>query len=129
MMNAAAISEREIISLMGVDSQCQKAKISKLAIASVIFGVSGPFFSGVMWVVSCNNFLTTASPLVIAPFSCGVAWILGLVFGMRALKQIESDQGQLAGKEYAIVGIIISAAWMLLVFMAVFLPMIYAVNS
>ena len=119
----------EIINEIDINSQSTKPMISKLAIVSAVFGILGPFFTGAMWIVMCNNFLTLGSPLVIAPFSCGLAWILGIILGLKALKQIESSQGQLVGREYAIVGIFTSALWMLLIFMVLFLPMIYCVNS
>ena len=122
MIAEQAISEIEG-ALYGV-----RAKTSGLAIMSLVFGVLGPFFAGTMWILSCNDFLT-ANPYIIAFFSCGLAWILGFVLGIKSLKQIAGSEGQLVGREYAIAGIAISAVWMLIVFMVVFLPMIYCVNS
>lgn len=119
----------EIINEIDINSQSTKPVISRLAIISAMFGILGPFFTGAMWIVTCNNFSTLGSLLVIAPFSCGLTWILGIVLGIKVLKQIESSQGQLVGREYAIVGIFTSALWMLLIFMVLFLPMIYCVNS
>jgi hypothetical protein len=62
-------------------------------------------------------------------FSCAVAWILGLGLGAKSLVQIRTSERQIAGKEYAIVGITVSIMWMLVVFMSFFLPALYSVNS
>ena len=123
MVNEEAISETNI------SLQSQKTEISKLAIMSLMFGILGPFSCGAMWIMSCNDFFTIGTPIIIVPFSCGLTWILGLVLGIKSLKQIESSEGQSGGREYAIAGISISAAWLLLIFVVLFLPMIYSVNS
>ncbi len=100
-----------------------------MAIASVVFGELGPFCAGVVWIVTFNDFITIDNPVIIGFFSCAVTWILGLVFGIKSLKLICKSQGQLIGKEYALAGIVISAAWMLTVLAAIILPGIYYVNS
>ncbi len=109
--------------------QAELPKISKLAIASVVFGMLGPFCAGVVWIVSFNDFLTVDNPVIIGFFSCGAAWILGLAFGIKSLKLICKSKGQLVGREYAMAGIVISAVWMFLVLAALVLPGIYYVNS
>lgn len=106
-----------------------KSKTSKMAIISIVFGILGPFSAGAMWVASCSNFLTVVRPLIIFPFSCGITWILGLASGIKSLEQINKSEGQLLGKEYAIIGIITSGLWMLLILAAFLLPAIYSVNS
>ena len=114
---------------METESQNIQQSICKLAIASLALGIIGPFTAGALWVLSLNNFLNIGKPVVFAVLSCGPAWMLGLVFGIAALKKIDINKGYLVGKEYAVTGIIISAAWMFLVFLSLFLPVIYSVDS
>ena len=118
----------EQISETDIDSHSQQAEISKLAILSIVFGMLGPFSCGFVWVMSSNNFLIV-NPVIIAIFSCGLTWMLGLISGVKSLRQIESSEGQLIGRPYAVIGIVASAVWMMLIFMVLFLPMIYCVNS
>jgi hypothetical protein len=54
---------------------------------------------------------------------------LGLLLGTKSLAQIKSSQEQLLGKEYAVVGAATSALWLFLIFVGLFLPVIYSVNS
>lgn len=117
------------LSEIDIDSQSQELKTSRLAIASAVFGILGPFSSGTMWIVSFNDFLTVRVPVVMALFSCSVAWILGLGLGIKSLEQIANSEGQLAGKQYAIIGIFVSTVWMFLVVVCILLPAIYATNS
>ena len=119
----------EIIRQTDIDDLGQGVRISRLAVGSLVFGILGPFLSGVMWIASFNNFLLVKSPFMMNIFSCSVAWMLGLVFGIKSLEQIRNSDGQLAGKEYAFVGIIVSTVWMFFISVSVFLPAIYAVNS
>ena len=106
-----------------------KPKISKMAIFSVVFGIFGPLSAGTVFLVSLSNFMDIAFPFVMSPLSYSVAWILGLAFGAKSLKQIEKSEGQLLGKEYAIIGIVTSAVWMFLIFVCFLLPTIFSVNS
>ena len=106
-----------------------KSKTSKLAIVSVVFGILGPFSAGAMWLTSRSQFLNIGSSPMIPFFSYGVAWILGLASGVKSLEQIENSEGQLHGKEYAIVGIVTSAVWLFLILVCFFLPTIFSVNS
>ncbi len=106
-----------------------KPKISKLAIVSVVFGILGPFAAGTMWCVSRSYFLNTERPLITSTFSYSIAWILGLALGIKSLEQINCSEGQLHGKEYAIVGVVTSIVWMLLVLVCFILPSIFSVNS
>lgn len=98
---------------------------------SMVFGILGPFFFGAMWTVSFLSFhdLVIASPRIASLFSCGLAWILGLVLGMKSLKKIDSSEGQLVGKGFAFIGIFISLVWMVVIFAALLLPALYYVNS
>jgi uncharacterized membrane protein len=106
-----------------------KSETSKLAIVSVAFGILGPLSAGVMWLISRSQFLNIGSPLIVSFFSYGIAWILGLASGVKSLEQIKNSEGQLHGKEYAIVGIVTSSVWMFLILVCFFLPTIFSVNS
>ena len=129
MENEGIIDETEIIRETGIGSQSQQAKISKLAVASMVFGILGPLSAGALWIVSFSDFLTIGSPRIITFFSCSLAWILGLALGIKSLEQIESSEGLLLGKEYAMVGIFVSAVWMVLILVALLLPAVFSVNS
>jgi len=107
----------------------EKPKTSKLAVISLVFGMLGPCSGGAAWIASFNNFSTVENPLLIALFSCGLAWILGLALGTKSLKIIEDSEGQLLGREYAIAGIVISAVWMVLILAVLLLPALFYVNS
>ena len=119
----------ETISEIYSNTESQEQRISKLAVASMVFGILGPFASGAMWILSFNSLFAIRSPHIMVLFSCGFAWMLGLVLGQRSLEQIRNSAGQLVGREYAIVGIVLSTTWMLLVFVSLLLPALYSVNS
>jgi len=129
MENEGTISETEVASEIGIDSQAQKERVSKLAVASVVFGILGPFSAGALWIVSFSNFLTIGNPNIITFFSSSLAWILGLVLGVKSLEQIENSQGRLTGREYALVGVSISAVWMGLILAALLMPAFFSGNS
>lgn len=129
MENEAALNEMQVVTETGIDSQPQEVKVSKLAVASMVFAILGPFSTGALWIVSLSEFLSVGDPTIITLFSCSLAWILGLVLGIKSLEQIESSQGQLLGREYALVGIIVSAIWMILILAALLLPASFSVNS
>jgi hypothetical protein len=129
MENEATLGETQLVDETGIDSQPQEVKVSKLAVASMVFAILGPFSTGALWIVSLSEFLSVGDPTVITLFSCSLAWILGLVLGIKSLEQIESSQGQLLGREYALVGIIVSAIWMILILAALLLPASFSVNS
>ena len=111
-----------------IDSQSHSLKTSGLAVASAGFAIMGPFTAGFMWILSFNNCLTMGSSFILALFSCGIAG-LGLISGIKSLEQIKKTPGQLAGAEYAVVGIFTSVVWMFLIFTGLLLPGIYYVNS
>ena len=129
MENEGIIGETEIIRETGISSQDQQAEISKLAVASMVFGILGPFSSGTLWIVSSSDFLSIGAHHLIILFSCSLAWILGLALGVKSLQQIENSQGQLTGREYAIVGISVSAVWMVFVLTGFLMPAFFYVNS
>ena len=104
-------------------------KMSALAITSIAFGILGPFVAGIMWITTFNDFITVKNPYIIAVFSCGPAWILGLVFGVKSLERIDNSQGHLIGKQCAITGIVVSAVWMVLILICILMPIIYTINS
>ena len=122
------VNEETIFELYS-DAESQERRISKLAVASVVFAILGPFSSGAMWILSFNSFFAIRNSLVMVLFSCGAAWILGLLLGQKSLEQIRNSEGQLVGREYAIVGIVLSIAWMLLILMTYLLPALHSVNS
>lgn len=119
----------ETISEVYNDAESQEQRISKLAVTSMVFAILGPFSSGALWILSFNSLFAVRSPLIMALFSCGLAWILGLLLGQISLEQIRNSGGQLVGREYAIVGIVLSTTWMLLIFVSLLLPALYSVNS
>ena len=129
MENEGTISETKIVSETALDLQDQKAKTSKLAVLSMVFGILGPFSSGTLWIVSSSDFLSIGAHHLIILFSCSLAWILGLALGVKSLQQIENSQGQLTGREYAIVGISVSVVWMVLILAGLLMPAFFSVNS
>jgi len=129
MENEGTIDETEILSETDIDLRIQKVKISKLAVTSMVFGILGPLSAGALWIVSFSDFLTIGSPRIITFFSCSLAWILGLVLGVKSLEQIENSEGRLLGKEYAMVGILVSAVWMALILVGLLMPAFFSVNS
>ena len=106
-----------------------KPKISKMAVFSVVFGILGPLSAGTVFLISSSNFMNIEYPFIMSPLSYSVAWILGLAFGVKSLERIEKSEGQLLGKEYAIIGIVTSVVWMFLIFVCFLLPTIFSVNS
>jgi hypothetical protein len=107
----------------------REPKVSKLAVSSLIFGMLGPLSAGTMWIVSFSDFLTVRRPVIVGLFSCGAAWILGLILGIKSLERIEHSEGQLLGREYAVGGVVISAVWMVLILAVLLLPALFYVNS
>jgi uncharacterized membrane protein len=71
------------------------AKTSRLAIASLVLAVCGPF-------------------------TCGLTAILGLILGIVALCAISKKADQLKGKPIAIAGIVVSAVSMIFVLFTAF---------
>ncbi len=129
MENEATLGETQLVDETGIDSQPQEVKVSKLAVASMVFAILGPFSIGFLWMVSLSDFLSIGAHHLIILFSCSLAWILGLALGVKSLQQIENSQGQLVGKEYAMVGIFVSAVWMVLILVGLLLPAVFSVNS
>ncbi|MHC4642138.1 MAG: hypothetical protein ACYS32_10875, partial [Planctomycetota bacterium] len=62
-------------------------------------------------------------------FSYSVAWILGLVLGLKSLEKIRNSEQHLVGKAYAFAGISISAVWMIVLIARFLLPALFYVNS
>ena len=112
-----------------VGLECLVQKTSKLAIASLVFGIMGPFLAGTMWIGSFYDAFTGAVTFIMIPFVGGITWMLGLIFGKKAIERIRSSEGRLVGKEYAIAGALISALWVFVIFVGLLLPGIYSVNS
>jgi len=112
-----------------------KIKTSKLAIMSMIFGLLAPVCFGIVWLVSLlssyllsHDLITTGRYIMIA-FSYSVAWILGLVSGLKSLERIRNSEQHMVGKAYAFVGISISAVWMVVLIARFLLPALFYVNS
>jgi len=127
------MEKEENASEICIDALSQKREISRLAIMSMVFGILGPFCFGPILILSFYGLsfydLIMVSPAVTTFFCCGPAWILGLVLGIKSLRQIESSEGRLAGKGYALAGIAISAAWMVFILAGLLLPPLFCVNS
>jgi len=109
-----------------IKSQELKAKISKIAVWSMVFGLMGPCSIVVtmivdlllLWLFNCRLGITGSVIL----FAYGPAWILGLAFGIKSLRKINNSNGQLLGKRYAITGISTSLVVMFTVLFTVFVP-------
>jgi len=124
-----AMQDEEIIDENFMEAVSAEPRVSGLAIGSLIFGMLGPFFGGSMWVLSFNDFIATKDGIAIGVFSCGIAWILGLILGAKSIEQIEGSEGRLFGKEYAVVGTVASAVWMILIVVGVLMPALFCINS
>jgi hypothetical protein len=116
-----------------VGFQNQKGKISRLAVLSALFGIVGSFSFGPMLILLFYGLsfyrVIAQSPFITAIFSCGIAWILAIVLGIKSLEKIDHSKQQLVGKKYAMMGILISVAWMVFVLVAFLWPAFYYVNS
>lgn len=127
------MENEEVISETDSNSQSQKLKTSRLAITSMVFAILGPFLFGPMLILLFYGLsfydLITQSPYIMTLFSCILAWILGLILGIKSLGQIDNSQGLLVGRAYAIAGIAISLAWILSILGGLFFPALYYVNS
>ena len=127
------MENEEVISETDGNSQSQKLKTSRLAITSMVFAILGPFLFAPMLILLLYGLsfydLITQSPYIMTLFSCILAWILGLILGIKSLGQIDNSQGQLVGRAYAIAGIAISLAWILSILGGLFFPALYYVNS
>ena len=114
-------------------------KTSKLAVTSMIFGLLAPVCFGAVWIASLlssylssclsSHDLIKAGQYIMIAFSYSVAWILGLVLGLKSLENIRNSEQHLVGKAYAFVGISISAVWMVVLIARFLLPALFYVNS
>lgn len=133
MESEETISEAETVSETDSNLQSQKPKTSRLAITSMVFAILGPFLFGPMFILMFYGLsfydLIIQGPYITTFLSCILAWILGLVLGIKSLGQIDNSQGQLLGRAYAISGIAISLAWILSILGGLFFPVLYYVNS
>ncbi len=125
------MENEETIGEIWSDILSQKTKTSKLAVTSMVLGILAPFCFGAMWIVSLlpSHDLITASRYIMAAFSYTVAWTLSLILGIKSLEQIQNSEERLVGRVYAIIGISISAVWMVLMVARFLLPALYYVNS
>ncbi|MDH4239360.1 MAG: hypothetical protein OEW48_07335 [Phycisphaerae bacterium] len=109
----------------------QKAKTSKMAVTSMVMGILAPCCFFAVWIVSffSSHGIITVGRFIITAFSCSLAWILGLVLGMKSLEQIRNSEQHLIGTAYAVVGISISALWIALLLVRFLLPALFYVVS
>ena len=109
----------------------QKAKTSKMAVTSMVLGILAPCCFFAVWIVSffSSHGIITVGRYIMAAFSCSVAWILGLVLGMKSLEQIRNSEQHLIGTAYAVVGISISALWIALLVVRFLLPALFYIVS
>ena len=133
MESKETISEAETVNETDTNLQSQKPKTSRLAITSMVFAIFGPFLFGPMFILMFYGLsfydLIIQGPYITTFLSCILAWILGLVLGIKSLGQIDNSQGLLVGRAYAIAGIAISLAWILSILGGLFFPVLYYVNS
>jgi len=99
-------------------AQGQKPKISKLAIASLVFGLLGPLSYLAIKIISSRSdiYLMSSWLGAIGLFSLGFAWIPGLLFGAASIGLIKHRRGRLTGKKYANTGLLISTVWVIFIF-------------
>lgn len=123
--------KEETISDLLSDILCQKAKTSRLAVMSMVFGLLAPVCFAAAWLVSFlpSHDWITASSYIMSAFSYSVAWILGLILGLKSLEQISSSEELLVGRVYAVVAIAVSAVWMIVMVARFLLPALFYVNS
>lgn len=109
----------------------QNTKTSKLAVTSMVFGLLAPVCFAAVWFVSflTSHGIITASRYILTAFSYSVAWILGLILGMKSLEKISNTEEHLVGRAYAFVGISISVVWMVWLIARFLLPAMFYVNS
>ena len=109
-----------------------ESKISRLAIISFVLGLIGtanfgPMLYLLFYGYSYHSLLSTSPPVSIF-FSC-IIWVLGATFGKHSLVQIAKSGGQIRGKRFAVAGLVISGAWLLLIILSVFYPAVLYINS
>jgi hypothetical protein len=110
-------------------------KTSRLAVTSMVFGLLAPVCFVAVGIVSLLLSYLSSHDLfivcrhVMIAFSYSVAWILGLVLGLKSLEKIRNNEQHLVGKAYAFVGISISAVWMVWLIARFLLPALFYVNS
>jgi hypothetical protein len=124
-----AMKDEEVLTYPPAEVLGAEPRTSMLAVVSLVFGVLGPFLAGAMWIVSFNDFIAVENKVIVGILSCGAAWILGLIFGVTSLEQIDGADGRLVGREYATAGIVVSAAWMILIVTGLLMPALFCVNS
>jgi TctA family transporter len=109
----------------------QKAKTSKMEVTSMVLGFLAPCCFFAVWIVSffSSHGIITVGRYIMTAFSCSVAWILGLVLGMKSLEQIRNSEQHLIGNTYAVVGISISAIWIALLVVRFLLPALFYMVS
>ena len=97
----------------------------------MVLGILAPCCFFAVWIVSffSSHGIITVGRYIMTVFSCSVAWILGLVLGMKSLEQIRNSEQHLIGSAYAVVGISISALWIALLVVRFLLPALFYVVS
>ena len=125
------MENEEYISQIYSEVANREAKTSKLAVTSMVFGILAPLCFAAVWIISFLSFngIITAGRYIMTAFSYSAAWILGLILGMKSLEQISNSEEELAGRAFAVVGISISAVWMIVLIARFLLPALFYVNS
>ena len=98
----------------GVFVFSRPSRISGMAISSTILGISGiTMFAlmGIAWIIGLIFGILALYISGITMFGLmGIAWIISLVFGILSLNRINKSSGQIKGKGFAITGITTSSS-------------------
>ena len=90
------------------------SRTSGMALASIILGISGiTMFAlmGIAWIIGLIFGILALHISGITMFGLmGIAWIISLVFGILSLNKINKSGGQIKGKGFAITGIVTSSS-------------------
>ena len=90
------------------------SRTSGMALASTVLGISGiTMFAlmGIAWIIGLVFGILALHISGITMFGLmGIAWIISLVFGILSLNKINKSGGQIKGKGFAITGIVTSSS-------------------
>ena len=98
----------------GVFVFSKPSRTSGMALASTILGISGiTMFAlmGIAWIIGLVFGILAMHISGIVMFGLmGIAWIISLVFGILSLNRINKSSGQIKGKGFAVTGITTSSS-------------------
>lgn len=90
------------------------SRTSGMALASTVLGISGiTMFAlmGIAWIIGLIFGILALHISGITMFGLmGIAWIISLVFGILSLNKINKSGGQIKGKGFAVTGIVTSSS-------------------